>query len=63
MLYWPAVTNQASRDEELCHNWEAVKIAATEKDLVYEFDGLEVHVWTGRPEPGDPCGCGARRWK
>jgi len=63
LLYWPAVTKQASRGEELCHNWEALKLAAKEKDLVYEFDGHEVHVWLGRPERGDRCGCGARKWK
>lgn len=61
MLYWPAVAAKL-REHELCHNWEALKIVAKEKDLAYEYDGREVHVWVGRPERGDCCGCGGRKW-
>jgi len=56
------VAKQASRGEALCHDWEALKSAAQERELAYEFDGHEVHVWLGRPQPGDRCGCGARTW-
>jgi hypothetical protein len=50
----PPVTTQAVPDEELCDSWE--------KDLGYRFDGVEVHVWTGRPKRGARCRCGARTW-
>jgi hypothetical protein len=56
------VAKPASRAEALCHDWEALKRAAQDKELAYEFDGHDVHVWTGRPERGDRCQCGARKW-
>jgi hypothetical protein len=56
------VAKQPFRGEALCHDWEALKIAAQERELAYEFDGHEVHVWLGRPQTGDRCGCGARTW-
>jgi hypothetical protein len=56
------VAKSASRAEVLCHDWEALKSAIQEREVTYEFDGHEVHAWIGRPEPGDRCGCGARRW-
>jgi hypothetical protein len=62
LLYSPLVTKPASRSEALCHNWEALKSAAEREEVAYEFDGHQVHVWPGRPEIGDRCGCGARAW-
>jgi hypothetical protein len=56
------VAKPASRAEVLCHNWEALKRAAQEKDIAYDFDGHDVHVWIGSPERGDRCECGARTW-
>ena len=61
LLYQAAVAKQPTRADVLCHDWEALKSAAGE-ELAYEFDGHEMHVWRGRPQPGDRCGCGARRW-
>ena len=46
----------------LCHDWEALKRAAAETEIAYEFDGHQVHVWTRTPKLGDPCTCGARTW-
>ena len=62
LLSPPAVTKEASQKVTLCHNWEALKSAADKEEVAYEFDGHQVHVWTGRPESGDRCGCGARAW-
>lgn len=62
LLYPSVVAKPASRTEALCHNWEALKSAAENEELAYEFDGHQVHVWTGRPQRGDRCGCGARAW-
>jgi len=55
------VANSTAR-EVLCDDWEALKRATQEREIAYEFDGHELHVWTRRPEPGDRCGCGARKW-
>jgi hypothetical protein len=56
------VAGQLDRPDALCHHWEALKTALQERELAYEFDGHEVHVWIGRPQPGDRCECGARKW-
>jgi hypothetical protein len=50
LLYWPAVTKPASRDEELCHHWEALKMAAKEKDLVHGASGARcpVGMWSAK---------------
>jgi hypothetical protein len=61
LLYPAAVAKQPTRTDVPCHDWEALKRAAGD-ELAYEFDGHELHVWLGRPEPGDRCGCGARKW-
>ena len=62
LLYPRGVATPAPRTETLCHNWEALKSAAEKEELAYEFDGHQVHVWIGRPQRGDRCGCGARAW-
>jgi hypothetical protein len=56
------VAKPASGAHALCHDWEALKGAAQDEDIAYEFDGHQVHVWIGRPERGDRCKCGARAW-
>jgi hypothetical protein len=61
LLYASAVAKSTSR-EVLCHDWDALKSAAKEREIAYEFDGHELHVWTRRPEVGDRCDCGARKW-
>jgi hypothetical protein len=48
--------------EGLCQDWEALKRAAPEQEIVFEFDGHQIHVWLGRPQPGDQCACGAWTW-
>jgi hypothetical protein len=50
------------RTEGLCQDWEALKRAAPEQEIVFEFDGHQIHVWLGRPQPGDSCACGAWTW-
>jgi hypothetical protein len=56
------MAKSGSGPQTLCHDWETLKRALQEWELAYEFDGHEVHVWTGRPKAGDRCGCGARTW-
>jgi hypothetical protein len=56
------MATSGSEPQTLCHDWEALKRALQEWELAYEFDSHEVHVWTGRPQAGDRCGCGARTW-
>jgi hypothetical protein len=62
LLLRRGVAKPAARAEALCHDWEALKGAAEGEDLAYEFDGHQVHVWTGPPQRGDRCTCGARAW-
>jgi hypothetical protein len=61
LLSGAVVANPTAR-EVLCDDWEALKRATQEREIAYEFDGHELHVWTRRPERGDRCGCGARTW-
>lgn len=35
---------------------------AEQQEIAYEFDRRELHVWTGSPERGQRCECGARVW-
>ena len=57
------VAKPASQGEARCHDWEALKRAVQEEhEIAYEFDGRQLHVWTGRRERGDRCKCGARKW-
>jgi hypothetical protein len=57
------VAKLPSRVEARCQDWEALKRALAERqEIAYEFDAHELHVWTGRPERGERCKCGARAW-
>lgn len=52
----------APRPEGLCQDWETLKQATPDQEIVFEFDGHQIHVWLGRPRPGDACACGAWTW-
>ena len=57
------MARQASEDEAVCHDWEALKRAIQKgHTTAYEFDGKELHVWRGQPERDAPCQCGMRTW-
>jgi len=56
------VAKSGPHPDVLCHDWEALKRAAAETEIAYEFDGHQVHVWTRPPNRGDRCMCGARTW-
>jgi hypothetical protein len=63
LALFTVVAELPSRVEARCHAWEALKRAlAEQQEIAYEFDAHELHVWTGRPERGERCKCGARAW-
>jgi hypothetical protein len=63
LALFTVVAKLPSRVEARCHDWEALKRAlAEQQEIAYEFDAHELHVWTGRPERGERCKCGARAW-
>jgi hypothetical protein len=56
------VATPSGKPASLCHDWDALKLAAQSGDVAYEYDGYELHVWAGKPENGDLCRCGTREW-